>query len=170
MKLAISILLCLVLAAGPAFSQKKYLKQFQREYRGETETLRIGLGFWIKVGGAVIPAHLIGDEDVTTVKRLLKKVSRLKVYMISAKDSGTIDNMAIHRLKQTLIDKVHMEPLLEVRDQGSTVYMLNKGKGDELGDVVVLIKDGGDLVMMDLHSRLHMSDIQDLLNRYVANK
>ena len=43
--------------------------------------------------------------------------------------------------------------------------MLNKGKGDELGNVVMLIKDEKELVMLHFHTSMLMSDIQDLIDR-----
>jgi hypothetical protein len=160
--------LCLAAAAGPAFGQQKYLKKFQRTYYDRAETHRIGLGFLIKIGRGLIPARLIGDEDVTTIKRLLKKVSKLKVYTITPDENETIAAEDITRLRQTLIDRSHLEPLLEVRDQGSHVYLLNKGKDDELGNVVMLVKDEEDMVMVHFHTRLKMDDIQDLINRSIA--
>lgn len=168
MKLFSIACICILLAAAPALGQKKYLKEFQREYRDKATTIRIGLGFWVKMGGAFIPARAIDGEDGVIIKRLLKKVNRMKVYIISAADSNTIDNGAIRDLKKTLVSKAGLEPLIEVRDQGSTIYMLNKGKGDELGNVVVLVKDDQELVMLHFRTRLQMGDIQDLLDRYVA--
>lgn len=160
--------LCLLLAAAPALCQQKHLKRFQREYYGKANTFRIGLGFLVKMGGAIMPARAIDGEDGVLIKSMLRKVSRMKLYMITAEDSGTIDNMAIRRLKQTLIDKSGLEPLLEVRDNGSSVFMLNKGNGDELGNVVVLVKDEKELVMLHFHTRMHLSDIQPLIDRAVA--
>jgi hypothetical protein len=167
MKLLSITCLCLLLAAGPALSQGKYLKEFQQEYSGNANTFRMGLTFFIKMGGMVVPARALGDEDGVIVKRLLKKVSYLKVYMVSGADS--IDNGSIRRLRQKLINKSHLEPLLEIRDQGSTVFMMNKGKGDELGNVVLLVKDEQDLVMVHFHTSMLMSDIQDLIDRSVAH-
>lgn len=168
MKRSCIICLCLLLAAVPALCQQKYLKQFQREYADRATTFSMGLGFLLKIGRPFVPAHAFGDEDGAIIKRMLNKVSRMKVYMISADDSETIDNKDIRRLQQTLIRRSGLEPLLEVRDHGSTVYMLNKGKGDELGNVVLLVKDEKDLVMLHFHTSMLMSDIQDLIDRSVA--
>jgi hypothetical protein len=161
------ICLSLLLAAVPALCQQKYLKQFQREYADRATTFSMGLGFFLKLG-AFVPSSAFDDEDGAIIKRMISKVSRMKVYMISADDSGTIDSKDIRRLRQTLINKSGLEPLLEVRDNGSTVYMLNKGKGDELGNVVLLVKDEKELVMLHFHTSMLMSDIQDLIDRSVA--
>jgi len=165
---ALLFALCLTAAASPAFSQQKYLKKFQRNYYDRAETHRIGLGFLIKVGRGLIPARLIGDEDVTTIKHLLKKVSKLKIYTITPDNHEAVAADDIVRLRQTLVDKAHLEPLLEVRDKESHVYMLNKGKNDELGNVVMLVQDDEDMVMLHFHTRLKMEDIQDLINRSIA--
>jgi len=165
---ALFLFIGLACAAGPAFSQQKYLKRFQREYYDRAETHRIGLGFLIKIGRGLIPARLIDDEDVYVIKRMLKKVGKLKVYTITADDHESIASADIQKLRNTLVERSGMEPLLEVRNEDSHVYMMNKGKGDELGNLVVLIKDEEDLVMVHLHTRLKMSDIQGLIDKKMA--
>lgn len=160
--------LCLLLAAAPALCQQKYLKRFQRQYYGKANTFRMGLGFLVKMGAAVMPARAIDGEDGVLIKSMLRKVSRLKLYMITAEDSSTIDSKDISRLKQTLINKSGLEPLLEVRDEGSSVFMLNKGEGDELGNVVVLVRDEKELVMLHFRTSMHLSDIQPLIDRALA--
>jgi hypothetical protein len=165
MKRCIIISSFLLLGAMPALCQQKYLKSFQREYYDKATTFRMGLGFLIKIGGNVIPASAFDNEDGAVIKRMLRKVSSMKLYVISAEDSETIDSKDVHRLKQTLIRKSGLEPLLEIRDKGSSVYMLNKGKGDELGNVVMLIKEEKELVMLHFHTSMLMSDIQDLIDR-----
>jgi hypothetical protein len=168
MKRCILISACLLLGTLPALCQQKYLKSFQREYYDKANTFRMGLGFLIKIGGSVIPASAFDNEDGAVIKRMLRKVSRMKLYVISAEDSGTIDTKDVRRLQQTLIRKSGLESLLEVRDNGSAIYMLNKGKGEELGNVVMLIKEEKELVMLHFHTSMLMSDIQDLIDRSVA--
>ncbi len=167
MKQLAALLICLAFLAGPATAQKKYLKKFQRQCADSAETVRVGLGFLVKVGGALIPARLIGDEndDAVVAKRLMKKISRLKVYYID----GPVNNESLHQLRRNLIEKEHMDELMTVRDESSTVYMLNKGKDDELGNVVMLVKDEGELVMVHLHTSLLISDVQNLINHFAKN-
>lgn len=168
MKRYILLSACLLLGAMPALCQQKYLKSFQREYYDKATTFRMGLGFLIRIGGSVIPASAFDDEEGAIIKRMLRKVSSMKLYVISAEDSETINSKDVRRLQQTLIRKSGLEPLLEIRDKGSSVYMLNKGKGDELGNVVMLIKEEKELVMLHFHTSMQMSDIQDLIDRSVA--
>lgn len=168
MKRYILLSACLLLGAMPALCQQKYLKSFQREYYDKATTFRMGLGFLIRLGGSVIPASAFDDQEGAIIKRMLRKVSSMKLYVISAEDSETINSKDVRRLQQTLIRKSGLEPLLEIRDKSSSVYMLNKGKGDELGNVVMLIKEEKELVMLHFHTSMVMSDIQDLIDRSVA--
>ncbi|KAA2242467.1 DUF4252 domain-containing protein [Chitinophaga agrisoli] len=167
MKQLTALLICLAFLAGPATAQEKYLKKFQRQCGDSAETLRAGLGFLIKIGGALIPARLIGDEqdEAVVAKRLMQKISRLKVYYID----GPVNSESLHQLRRNLIEKEHMEELMTVRDEGSTIYMLNKGKDDELGNVVMLLKDEEELVMVHLHTSLLMSDVQNLIDHFAKN-
>jgi hypothetical protein len=169
MRLLTITCICLLLAAAPAIAQKKYLKKFQREHRHNASTLRIGLGFWVKMGGAILPARAIDGEEGVIIKRMLRKTGRMKLYLISGADSSVINNGDIRQLRQTLATRSGLEPLFEIRDQGSYIYMMNKGKGEELGNVVLLIRDEQDLAILHFHTRMQMSDIQDLINRSVAS-
>ncbi|WP_298734787.1 DUF4252 domain-containing protein [uncultured Chitinophaga sp.] len=169
MKRCIILSAFLLMGAIPALCQQKYLKSFQREYYDKATTFRMGLGFLIKLGANVIPASAFDDEDGVIIKRMFRKVNSMKLYVISADDSETISSKDVHRLRQTLISKSGLEPLLEVRDKDNSVYMLNKGKGDELGNVVMLIKDEKELVMLHFHTSMLMSDIQGLIDKAIAS-
>lgn len=169
-KYCASLLIVLLLATGAASAQTQYLKDFHRKYRGKGETFRIGVGSVpLKLAASIIPADAFDDEDGVAIKRLLKKIKHVKVYAITTENSETINSNAIHDLRQTLINKARLEPLMEVRDGNSDVYILNKGREDELGNVVILAKDDKEMVIVHLQTSLHMEDVQMLLDHFVKN-
>ncbi|SFD52643.1 protein of unknown function [Chitinophaga sp. CF118] len=172
MKYCAIILVFFLLAVSPAIAQKKCLRKFYREQRrnGHGETFKIGLGrVTLKFASLVIPANVM-EEDGIPLKHLLSKVHRLKLYTIAGNpQDSTVETAAIERLKQTLVEKEHFESLVEVRHQGSIVHLMNKGKGDDVGNLVVLIQDENDFVILHLRTDLEMKDINQLVQQFAKN-
>ncbi|MBW8687640.1 DUF4252 domain-containing protein [Chitinophaga rhizophila] len=159
----------LLLAISPAIAQKKSLRKFYREYRGEMDGIRIGVGIVpLKLASWIIPRSVMEEEGVP-LKKILGKVRKIKVYALEADGVSPIDKAAIQRLKQTLIDKDGFEPLVEVREQTANVYLLNKGADDELGNVVILVQDEGEFVMVNLRTTLHINDVNMLIKGFAKN-
>lgn len=168
MKYIAIIAIVLLFAVSPAMAQKKSLRAFYREYRGECTGVRIGVGrVPLKLASWIIPAN--GDEDTRQIKRVLGRVHKVKVYTLAGASKDLIDITAIRRLKETLISKDGFESLVEVRHEGAMVYMLNKGKDDELGNVVILVQDEADFVMVNLRTKLHTDDVNALIQGFVKS-
>ncbi|ASZ12834.1 DUF4252 domain-containing protein [Chitinophaga pendula] len=167
----ISILTFVLVAvlAVPALAQKKYLRQFHRKYVDKAETHRIGVGgFFVKLASWVIPAE--GDEDTKNLKRILGKVGGIKIYTIESENGRSVINPDdIAALKQKLVKKGHFESLMEVRSDGDIVHVMNSGKDDEIGNLVVLVNDDDQMVMIHLRTRLKMSDL-DFVMKELGNK
>jgi hypothetical protein len=162
--------IALLLAVSPAVAQKKALRKFYREYRGEALGLRIGVGrIPLKLASWIMPGGSNSDEESRQIKRVLGKLQKVKVYTLTGISKDIIDAKAVHRLKQTLIDKDGFETLVEVRHSNAMVYMLNKGKDDELGNVVILVQDEEDFVMVNLRTKLHLNDVNALIQGFVKN-
>lgn len=156
------------LAVQPAHAQKKCLKKFYREYRGEAFRFKVGVGSVpIRLASWIIPASVMKEEGVP-LKELLSKVQRVKVYTISVDEGIPVETAAIQRLKQTLINNEKFEQLVEVRNGTSIVHLLNKGKDDELGKVVLLVQDEHEFVMVNLHTRLQMKDVNSLIQQFAG--
>ncbi|PWV51767.1 DUF4252 domain-containing protein [Chitinophaga sp. S165] len=163
------LIVLLMLAVSPAMAQKKALRKFYREHRGDAFTFRIGVGrVPLKLASWIVPASAM-KEDSVPLKHLLSKVQKVKVYTISGDERPAVDIADMQRLKQTLIDKDHFEPLLEVREGNSLVHLLNRGKEDELGHVVILVQDESDFVMVNLRTTLQMKDVNMLVKGFAKN-
>lgn len=169
MKYCSILLVALLLAVSPAMAQKKSLRKFYRAHRGDAFTFRIGVGrLPLKLASWIVPASAMEEEGVP-LKRLLSKVQKVKVYTISGDERPAVDIADMQRLKQMLIDKDRFEPLMEVRHDKSVVHLLNRGKDDELGNVVILVQDERDFVMVNLRTTLHMEDVNILIEGFAKN-
>ncbi|TWV99499.1 DUF4252 domain-containing protein [Chitinophaga pinensis] len=163
------IAVALLLVVSPAMAQKKSLRKFYRQYRGDAVGVRIGVGrIPLKFASWIIP-HSAKMDNGTEMKRIISKLQKVKVYTLAGISNSLIDAKAIHQLKQTLIEKDGFESLVEVRHEESNVYMMNKGKDDELGNVVILVQDEEDFVMVNLRTTLHMDDVNALIQGFVKN-
>lgn len=172
MKYCSFILVFCLLAVSPAMAQKKLLRKFYREEKRAVNgvSFRIGLGrATLKFASWVIPASVM-KEDGVPLKRLLGKVTRLKLYTITG-DTGYADASTgpIQRLKAKLIEQEHFETLMEVRDKGSIVHILNKGNEDDLGNLVLLVQDERDFVILHLRTHLQMQDVNQLVQAFAKN-
>jgi hypothetical protein len=169
MKYCSILVVALLLAVSPAMAQKKALRKFYRQYRGDAFTFKIGVGrLPLKLASWIVPASAMKEEGVP-LKHLLSKVQKVKVYTISGDERPPVDIAAMQRLKQTLIDKDGFEPLVEVREGNSLVHLLNRGKDDELGNVVILVQDESDFVMVNLRTTLQMKDVNTLIQGFAKN-
>ncbi|MET6997196.1 DUF4252 domain-containing protein [Chitinophaga defluvii] len=165
---AFTIIGLLFLAGHAAFAQEKILREFRNAHRGEGETFTLGLSFVpLKLASWIIPADAIDEESGVSIKHIVRKIRSLKVYTIEMKDRQ-ISSEDIYNLKQKLIRKAGFESLMEVRDKGSVVHILNKGRADEIGNLVMLVQDNKEMVMVNLHTSLKMEDLNALI-RHVSD-
>lgn len=166
MKYCSIILVLFLLAVSPVMGQKKHLRKFYREQKWEHHAagFRIGVGgFMMRFAALIIPASVM-EEDGVCVKPMLSRIHKIKVYTLQ-----TDEKIPLERLRQTLIEKEQFEPLVEVRHQGSQIYLLNKGKGDNLGKMVALVQGDGEFVMVYLRTNLHMEDINQFVQQLAKN-
>ncbi|WP_343672949.1 DUF4252 domain-containing protein [Chitinophaga sp.] len=162
--LVLSIVCCLFLGTSTTHAQDRLLMQFYNAHRGVAETFKIGIGWFpLRLAGGFIPNEI--DKDGVDAKKLFSKIHRIKLYVMEGYD-GPIPTSDLLKLKQKLIDKEHFDLLMEARDHGSVVHVLNKGTDDNLGNVVLLIQDEKDMVIVHLHTSLHVDDINMLIKEF----
>lgn len=165
---AFTIIGLLLLAGHASFAQEKLLREFRNTHRGGAETFTLGLSFIpLKLASWIIPASAIDEESGVSIKRIVRKIRSMKIYTITMQDER-ISSEDIYNLKQKLINKAGFESLMEVRDKGSVVHILNKGRQDEIGNLVMLVQDDKDMVMINLHTSLKMEDLNTLI-RHVSD-
>jgi hypothetical protein len=151
-----------------ANAQRKQLRNFQRQHCGTAETHRIGLSFLpLRIVSWFIPGRAF-DGEARDVKWALKKVRSLKVYTIEMDNGENVPSGSIQKLKEDLYSKNKFEPLMEVRTaDGSHVQFLSNGKdGDRLDNLVLLVQEEGEMVMVHLRTRLTISDLQRVMDKF----
>ncbi|SEW50811.1 DUF4252 domain-containing protein [Chitinophaga arvensicola] len=160
---------CLLLSATAVKAQDKSLRQFRNKYKGSAEvhTLKVG-NFAFKLGSLCLSFDNT-DSDAKALRHAIKNVQRVKMYTISNVKGGTVSQDDIADLKSNLQRNENFDLLMEVREKGSLVHILNKGKDDELGNVVMLVQDENEFLIVNLQTSLKMSDINELIQQFASN-
>ncbi|WPV64192.1 DUF4252 domain-containing protein [Chitinophaga sp. LS1] len=162
--LVLSIVCCLLLGTSTTHAQDRLLTQFYNAHRGVALTLKMGIGrLPLRIVRGFIPNEQ--GEDGVNAKKLFSKIRKMKVYIMQGYD-GPIPGSDLTCLKQKLIDKENFDLLMEVRDHGNIVHVLNKGTEENLGNVVLLIQDEKDMIMVHLHTSLRFEDINGLIKEF----
>ncbi|MGF6848600.1 uncharacterized protein YqeY [Chitinophaga sp. W3I9] len=160
---------CIVLSATAVKAQDKCLREFRNKYRGSAETHTISFGNFAMRLGSLCLSFDSEDADAQAMKHALKNVRKVKMYTISNVKGGTVSNDDIADLKSNLQRNENFDLLMEVREKGSLIHILNKGKDDELGNVVMLVQDENDFLIVNLQTTLKMSDINELIHQFASN-
>lgn len=160
---------CFLLSASAVTAQDRCLREFRNKHRANAEvhTVSVG-GFSMKLAGWCL-SFADDDADAKSVKHALNNVRRVKIYTISNVNGSTVSGDEIADLKSNLERNEHFDMLMEVRDKGSLVHILNKGKDDELGNVVMLIQDASDFVIVNLQTTMKISEVNSLIRQFASN-
>jgi Domain of unknown function (DUF4252) len=160
---------CFLLSASAISAQDRCLREFRNKHRANAEvhTVSVG-GFSLKLAGWCL-SFADDDADAKSVKHALQNVRRVKVYTITNVNGSTVSGEDIADLKSNLQRNEHFDVLMEVRDKGNLVHILNKGNDDELGNVVMLIQEESDFVIVNLQTTLKFSEINSLIRQFASN-
>ncbi|MBC9910164.1 DUF4252 domain-containing protein [Chitinophaga varians] len=161
---------CLLLASvSTVLAQDKSLREFRNKYRGKADVVSVKIGsFPLRLAGFVM-SFSSGDEEVKKLRPILKDIRKIKVHTIENPHGANVSNEDVATLMQQLQTKDHLETLMEVRDKGTLVHILNKGKDDELGNVVMLVQEDNEFLIVNLQTKLKIADINRLINQFASN-
>lgn len=161
---------CLLLAGvSTLVAQDKSLREFRNKYRGKADVVSVRVGsFPLRLAGFVM-SFVPDDEDVKTLRPVLKNVRKLRVHTIENPRGANVSSEDVAALMEKLQTKDQFETLMEVRDKGTLVHILNKGKDDELGNVVMLIQEDNEFLMVNVQTSLKIADINRLIHQFASN-
>lgn len=160
---------CLFLSATAVKAQDKCLREFRNKYKGSAEVHTVKVGNFAFKLGSLCLSFDNSDKDARALSHAIKNISRVKIYTISNLNGGTVSADDIADLKSNLQRNENFDLLMEVREKGSLVHILNKGNEDELGNVVMLVQDDNEFVIVNLKTTLKMNDISELIQQFASN-
>lgn len=160
---------CMLLSATAVKAQDKCLREFRNKYKGSAEVHSVNMGKFALNLGSLCLSFDNEDADAKALGHALKGIRKVKVYTISNVKGGTISYDDIADLKSNLQRNENFDLLMEARENGSMVHILNKGKDDELGNVVMLVQNENDFVIVNLQTNLKIADINHLIRQFASN-
>ncbi|MBV7529968.1 DUF4252 domain-containing protein [Chitinophaga sp. sic0106] len=160
----------MLLMAGTVAAQEKSIREFKDSFKGKADMTTVHLGSMaMKLAGMVMKMDKDDDPETIAAKKLIDKVKNLRIYSFENLDSTAIAANDVFKLKRNLEVKDHYELLMEVREQNNQIHILNKGKNDELGDLVMLIQGDRELTVINLHTTLKIEDVNGLVKQFASN-
>lgn len=160
---------CMFLSATAVKAQDKCLREFRNKYKGSAEVHTVSLGKFALHLGSLCLSFDNEDADAKVMGHALKGIQKVKVYTISNIKGGTVSYDDIADLKSNLQRNENFDLLMEARENGSRVHILNRGKDDELGNVVMLVQEENEFVIVNLHTTLKIADINHLIRQFASN-
>ncbi|NIG56127.1 DUF4252 domain-containing protein [Chitinophaga sp. Cy-1792] len=159
----------MMLMATAAAAQDKSIREFTDNFKGKADVTNVNISsLGLRFAGLITKMAEKNDPDVQTFRKLLKHISHLTVYAFENMDSASVSANDVARLKRSLESRENFEMLMEVREKSSQIYVLNKGKDDELGKLVMLVQDEKDLAVISLKTSLKMDDVNDLVKHFAS--
>ncbi|MFB6457962.1 DUF4252 domain-containing protein [Chitinophaga sp. Hz27] len=159
----------MMLTAMSAAAQDKSIREFTANFKGKADVTSVNIGnLGLRFANLVLKMGEKDDPDVKNYGKILKHISHLTVYSFENLDSTSIYANNILQLKRSLESKENFDLLMEVRENNNQVYVLNKGKSDELGKLVLLVQGDKELSVISLRTSLKMADVNDLVKEFAS--
>ncbi|RAJ79229.1 uncharacterized protein DUF4252 [Chitinophaga dinghuensis] len=160
---------CMLLVCGLVSAQDKSIREFCNNFQGKAEETSIEVGSaMMKLGGLIVRFADKGDEDIRMTARVMKHVRKLKIYHYEKLDSIALQRNDLSALKRNLMDKDRFDMLMEMRENNNQIQLLNRGKSDELGDLVMLVQGDREITVISLHTTLKMDDVNNLVKQFAS--
>ncbi len=159
----------MLLVCGLVSAQDKSIREFCHNFQGNAEETSIEVGAaMMKLGRLIVRFSDKGDEDMKMTARVMKHVRKLKVYHFQNLDSIALQRNDLSALKRSLINNDRFDLLMEMRENNNHIQMLNRGKSDELGDLVMLVQGDREITVISLHTTLKMDDVNNLVKQFAS--
>ena len=160
---------CMLLATGLVSAQDKSIREFCNNFQGSAEETSIHVGSaMMKLGNLLVKFADKDDDDVKMTARVMKHVKNLRIYHYENLDSIALQRNDLFALKRNLMSKDRFDMLMEMRENNNQIQLLNRGRSDELGDLVMLVQGDREITVISLHTTLKMDDVNNLVKQFAS--
>lgn len=147
------MLACVMLFLSSSLSaQSQAILHFYQQFKGYDNATRLSLkGVVLRIAS--------GFTDDKDARRLLRKVSHLRLLVIEEDNPVSAEDYT-----QLLrgIESDSFEQLLQVREGNQRIEFYLRENGDTITDVLMLLRDEGEFILLNLEGKLKFSDLNDL--------
>lgn len=151
MRLILFCLLCLLIPDW-GMSQSPAIRHFYDQFRSHEDATRISMG-----GGLLrLAATFSGEKEA---RKILRKVSHMRLLVIENRDPVSPEAYT-QLIKGIQADR--FEQLMQIREGGQHIDFYLREDGDTITDVLMLLREEGEFLMLNLEGKLKFSDLNDL--------
>lgn len=97
------------------------------------------------------------EEDMTEVKNLMRKISRVKILTVENSDAALMRKFA------TYLDENNYADWMTIRHHGENVNIRVQQNGDLIKKLLLTVKSDKDLVYIDIRGKFSIQDINNAL-------
>jgi hypothetical protein len=145
-------------------AQNTVVNDFYRDHKRAENTVSMMLpGLVLQLG---LPILKVSAED--QVERdamdLLKDVSSIKLLVGTEEDMPKRDRIRLLRD----LSRSGYEPLVQVRSKDQQIDVIIREKDDLVRNLVVLIDGDEEVIFFSLKTRIHLDDLENIINEAMA--
>lgn len=146
------ILALLILLPALGLAQSRHITQFYNHYKSYEDVTNINLrGFVLKLAG-----NFVDDDDA---RKIIRKVSHLRLLVVE--DTRLVTSSDYTALVKGLKSD-RFEELMQIREGGERIDFYLREDGDQITDVILLLRGDDEFLMLSLEGTFRFSDLNDL--------
>ena len=158
-----NLLICIFLFSFSisAHSQNRSIKNFYHKHKKEEGTRNFVIPGFLIWFGTGIANEMVKDEEAKVFLKFAKKFKTMRFLV--QEDNNTISREDYNQLVAGA-KKSNYEELISVKDKGTTVHIMGRGKKDKLKNLLVLVSAEDSFVMMSMKTKIRTKDLNRLIN------
>lgn len=140
-----------------------HLYDFYQEHKGRPGTTNFVVPGWLIWFGSGLVHESTPDPQTREALKLLKRVGSIR-FMVS-EEASQIPLSSINRLREQVL-RDDFEDLLLIKSGQTNVSILVKEKRKKIRGLLLLIKDEGDFVFLNIKTRLRPKDLTRFIRSF----
>lgn len=140
-------------------------RHFYQDFKRTKGVMNLSVPGWLVWVGGGLAYNSVNDPEAKAILKLAKKLKRVR--FLHSEDADRIPAAAFTGLNYQL-DQSGYESLVEVREGDTRVTLSGKIQGDKFRKLIVLVKDGDEMVFLQAKSNIKIQHITRLIQELRA--
>lgn len=164
-KFTVLLLLSFLLLSSQSGIAQDPGRHFYQDFKRTKGVMNLSLPGWLVWVGGGMAYNSVNDPEAKAILKLAKKIKRVRI--LHSEDADRIPSAAFAGLNHHL-DQVGYESLMEVREGDTRVTLSGKIQGDKFRKLIVLVKDGDEMIFLQAKSHIKIKHITRLIQELRA--
>jgi hypothetical protein len=140
-------------------------RHFYQDFKRTKGVMNLSLPGWLVWVGGGLAYNSVNDPEAKAILKLAKKLKRVR--FLYSEEATHIPQAAWAGLNYQL-DQSGYDPLLEIREGDTRVTVTGKTKGETFRRLIVLVRDGDEMVFLQAKSNIKIQHITRLIQELRA--